>query len=167
MMTLEQWGVVCAIVLGLYGAGLSTLTFVNQRREQRAHVRPEVSWGMLVGTPSSSGPYVFVTAINDGAKPVILTDYGFRLPDDPRDRKKNMRFTLSQIAQTERPFPCELLPGANVKVWIGAGQFISFLRKEGFAETVRVEGYFGDQIGNHWRGGKMLKIDLNTQIDGA
>ena len=164
-LTLDQMGIVVAIVLGLWGAILSTANTLMQWRSRSSNIRTEVAWGVPVNVPGMSGPVVTIDAINNGGVPLTLTDFGIRIPDDPRDSHSNMRITLSQAARTERPFPTTINPGQRVNTLVDAEHLIEFLREAGCSGTVRVQGYFNDQLGNHWRKGKTLEIDLNTRFD--
>jgi hypothetical protein len=75
-MTLEQIGILAAIVLGLYGAILSTINTVMDWRRQARRIRPAVSWGMPIGLPGFDGLVVIMEALNVGGQPVALTDFG-------------------------------------------------------------------------------------------
>lgn len=162
-MTFRKWGVVGAIALGSYGAGVSTLALINQRRHQRIHVRPDLFQETHTGTSTSSSPSILLRAQNDGTKTVILTDFGLLIPDKSRDREKNLRISLSKFANRQQQFSYELQPGSFFDISTNPREVFTSFRELGLRGTVRVECYFADQCGNCWSGGNCLILDFDNQ----
>ena len=75
-----------------------------------------------------------------------------------------MRMSLSTFARTDQPLPCEVKPGRTFRAMIDEA-FLAFLLKTHGFPKVRVEGYFNDELGTHWRESKTLVIDLLQRCD--
>lgn len=141
-MSLEALGILFAIGLGILNA-------LWTWRSQRVKVKVSLS---LAGFPPTSPLVLMLQAVNTGSKPLVLTGYGIRFPDDPRDTNSNMRFMPYPIAQTNVTFPYELQPGHRCSVWMPIGELSSALQEQGFSGKQRIVGFFDDAAGNHWQG---------------
>lgn len=96
-------GIIVAAV-AVFGAVLSTLNFVAQRRSGRTAVKVTVSnsfFTYAVGPPISE-LMLQLSAANTGERPVVLSSFGFKLPDD-------RKLAILEPKGVEQ-FPHELLP---------------------------------------------------------
>lgn len=164
-MTLEQVGVVFAIVLGVYGAVVSTIVAVAQVRRGRTSLRPQVSWGVAVNLPGFPGRVIQLEAVNDGNTPLHIMDAGFQLPDgrgrDERGRRISMAMASlgSPLVRAEQAFPSDVPPGRKARIIMDATWLRGALADHLGAKEVAIQPYVTDATGRCWKG-EWFAIDL-------
>jgi hypothetical protein len=146
-------GDIITALLAMYGAILSTIVAIRDWRARRPKIAVKTSWGLLdLGRGNTSDAMLFVQATNPGQKPVTLSSVGFVLPSQERVFLKEPHGSMR--------IPCELASESACQVWIGAGELAQLLRSHGFSGTLRLIGFYNDQVGRTHKS-KPFKFDVD------
>lgn len=131
-------GTIAAIVLGVWGAGLSTYNTLQSWRDKRPRVRVRVSYGVL---PTRTAPRIAVVigVSNPGQQPVTITEVGIELPDK--------RHLIMPRLEGTRPLPCNLSIGAGETFFMDPRLVAKRLRDEDISGAIRVRGYCRSAVG--------------------
>jgi hypothetical protein len=99
---LSIWG-------GVTGSLALLVTFLTYRRD-RAHLRVSCSAGMIISETTSTGPWIFLEAVNAGRRSIRLQSAGFLAEGAPHDAL----VTFGDL----HTFPTTLGEGENVSVHV-------------------------------------------------
>jgi len=162
-----RWGAavkvaaVLTAAVALYGAGLSTLVYRDQR-EENALRRAEKARRLdvtLSFAPTRAGgeqfpPGLQLLAANPGDQPVVLTTGGVFLP--------NGQPVYTDVKTKGWHYPQSVTPGNNVITYFngdGLEQLCDLLVSRGFDGTVTLIGFYGDALGG-LHTSKPLQFDI-------
>ncbi len=150
-----DWKVVSEIgtfIVAIWGAALATYVWYEQRRLRFPRIRVKFSHGMVTGHSGQLGePMVFLKAVNEGERPVLLKVPVIRLPDGKSLVWKDI---LRQMT-----FPHELRPGRSCQAWIDRKALFSRLREEGFRGRIAIRAEYHDETDRVYKS-KPWKADL-------
>jgi hypothetical protein len=150
---LTSAGTTVAIILGLYGAILSTINYRQHRRELERHITVTARIGSLHSAPGNPNPavarindapgnpyanLVLLKAVNPGYRTVTISVAGFRLPNGSRQ-------PLTQGAAAVG-LPFEVYEGKAQVLPVPAQELARELRALGVVGKVRLVGYFADPL---------------------
>jgi len=145
---------------GVLGLGLSIVVY----RRDRASVRVRVTSGYLAGDDEDDfdGPYVFVSAVNEGRRVVSLRSCGLLLPDGDRIWMKpgppGARNSLSgPLGESDER-----------QLWVYVDALVGELRlKDGV--HLPTHGYVDDTVGRRWMGlvSPEIRDDLRERVTRA
>ncbi len=159
-MDLADWGILVAMILGFWGAGLSTYNTIMEQQSQRARVRVAIYRGLVDWYPDH--PLIIIEAVNTGAKDVALISVGLRMPDDPRDKDRNMWMSLQYIVVHSPSFPHVLKPDRKVVQCVREVELADRMRSQGFSGEVRVIPFFDDEAGRRWKAEDKDSLTVST-----
>jgi hypothetical protein len=134
-----KWTEFGTFIVAAYGAILATYNMIMRSREKKSIVHVKISLGFITfALGGTSEEMIFLTASNPGQKVVTLSSQGFILP--------NGMSLVIPSPQSDTTFPCELLPGKNCQIWIGAREMTRTLKANSFSGKVRLIGFYRDQV---------------------
>jgi hypothetical protein len=145
-------------IVALYGAILSTYTFIVQRRDAKPAVKTKLTNGFLDLGHDLSNPMFLIEAANDGNHVVTLSSVGMILPD-----KRQLILTRPR---SNIQLPYELKPGTNCTVWIEIVEVAHRLREQGFRGKVKLVGFYLAQTGVKYKS-KPYKLDIDSWLKRA
>lgn len=100
-----------ALLLGIYGAILSTVLAVRETRRDHRKVKVTCSLGILTGFRFEPIEAIMITVVNVGHRPVEITSAGFNLTD------KRIMVVMDDIAPNhQQPLPKMIADGESVTV---------------------------------------------------
>ena len=142
----SHWDKIILAAVAIYGAALSTFTFVQNRKKSRRRIEVILSFGALTYGDRLGDQMIFVKVGNVGEKRVRIDGLGLKLP------------TNRTIAFMNRPefdqLPHDLDDGTSCL----SGTELEPLRKrwktEGFRGSVKVQPYAFDTLGTYFYGKK-------------
>jgi len=143
-----DWTKIITAVIAIYGAALSTFSFVSQRIEKRRIVVVNLSIGQLTQGQKVIQQALFMSATNPGALAVTLTASSLLLP--------NKRSLVFQHVQSDVRFPYELPAGNKCTVWFSLKEVSSALNDEGYQGKVKLIGVFHDALGTAFSSKQMV-----------
>jgi hypothetical protein len=149
-----NWTETVTAIVAVYGAALGTYNLLVRRQENKPKVKVKISMGFLTyATGQTSEAMIFLEAANAGRTTVTLSSPFFRLPD-----KQQVVFPNPQ---TNATFPHELLPGKSCRIWIGAREFASTLKSNGYSGKVKITGVYRDQVDSCYNS-KQSQFDIDN-----
>lgn len=92
------------LTIAIYGAVLSTIALIwniYNNSQDKAKIKVEAKFGLFSFSTGSEGPFLFVTAINNGKRSVYLSSFGLK------SREGNL------IPNRITGVPCELKGGTS------------------------------------------------------
>ncbi len=147
-----DWMKIITAIVAVYGAALSTFSFVSQRIEKRRVVVVNLAIGQLTQGQKVIQQALFMSAANPGTPTVTLTALSLLLP--------NKRSLVFQHVQSDVRFPYELLAGQKCTVWFSLKEVSSALNDEGYQGKVKLIAVFHDALGTAFSS-KQLVFDAS------
>lgn len=155
LQAFQGWPALITALIAVYGAALSTYTFILNLREKQRQVSVSLSGGFLTYRRDVSEPMLFVEIRNPGARTVTINVPAIRLPDG-----KSMVF-LSPDSDVS--FPYELKEGGkDCRVWMEMREMARELLRAGYSGKVKVSAEVKDGAGKVYRSKKPYTLDLNA-----
>ena len=139
LITWDQGIQILTALVALWGAGLSTYTFVTNRRDKRRVLKVRLRYALVPNIKSEPESRITITVSNPGYHSLTVTSVSFRLPS----RKQ----LVYPYAQSDKSLPHELTPGTQLTVFISARQMVKDLKKGSFSGVVRLVGVCSDALG--------------------
>lgn len=137
-------------VIAIYGALLSTATFVLHNLGKRQRVKVKLYLGVAAAGPSKPEDIVVIEAANIGSIMVHLSNCCIRLPDG---QQFIARFRY------DKSLPISLSSGESVQAFIASEIFIKTLEKNNYPKKIEVRAEFSNKAGKVFRS-KKQKLDL-------
>lgn len=131
---------------GLVGIAFQLQTLRNKRAESRPVIKLVQSGGLRVGPLGPSDPLCMIEAQNHGACPVVLSSFGFRLPDS-----KSLVFH-DELGQAR--FPLKLEPGDAAQVGMFFHNLVGSLAHEGYPPGTQLRPFVRDKLSRVFYGKK-------------
>lgn len=138
-----DWTTGVTAVVALYGAGLSTYTLIQNRKEKQRQISVKLSNGFLTYGPELSPAMLLIEATNPGDRTVVLNTVGLSLPDGKTVAFPNPQSTVC--------FPYPLQEGNSCMVWTPLKELAQQLSQKGYSGKVRLVGFYRDQLGTVYR----------------
>jgi hypothetical protein len=139
------------LLLGLYGAGLSTFNYRHAKRKERRTVEVELSSAVPVYEEGPSGaPFVQITATNVGHRAVTITTVAIELPGG-----KRLFPTVSRDfhGATNTRLPASLTDGQSVSYFLRYEDVGIDLLKHGFKNRkTKIVPLCVNSVGDVYRG---------------
>jgi len=129
-------------VVAAYGAVLSTVAILQNRRKSQRRLVIGLSHGLLTFGPRLSDDHILISVANDGVLPVTVRSIGIRLPDG--------KTAIIPPDQGEFRAPYELAPGQGGNFWVSTNEFLASLKEKGYRGQVRIRGVVGDAVGTQF-----------------
>jgi hypothetical protein len=147
------------IILGTYGALLTTYTIVNGNKAKKRRLSVNVSTGFRpVFRDGNLGPQLLlITVTNPGSRKVTVDVPYLELPDG-----KNL---VTPMPLTNVSFPYRLEEGENCVIWIEMNEVKDALLKKGYSGTVRLRGKVSDATGRVFKSKKSWDFELGKPYD--
>ena len=158
MTDIQTVGAIVAIIVAVYGAGLSTYNFYDKRRDRQ----PRLVLGYRPGFFELGGGQLSETTMNlevsnIGSKPVKIVSHSnvqILLPN-------GKYFVPMEDWQSNMSFPCILSPGSTLTVWRDIRAFAQSLKKNGLSGKVKFRVICHDGAGRVHMG-KRLPFDIEA-----
>jgi len=141
--------------VALYGAGLSTYTFIANRKEKRRHLSVTISNGCLTYGAELSPLMLFITVANPGNRKVTINSPSIQLP--------NKKTIIFPIPLSNVRFPYELDEGKSCMIWTEMKEIKKQLRSQGYPGSVRIKAKVRDAVDKLYWSKKSWKIDLDEE----
>ena len=125
---MKDWPTIITAIVALYGAILSTVSILSQRKDKKRQILVKLSNGFLTFGPELSPAMLFIEASNPGHIPVNINSPGIILPDK--------RTIVFPSPQGDVSFPHSLPPGENCRVWTDLKQLSHQLLNKGVKSSV-------------------------------
>lgn len=137
-----DWGTAVTAAVAVYGAGLSTYTFITQRRDNRPRVKVTLSYGALFlrDRPQIA---LMIGVSNPGKHNVTVKSVWLQLPN-------KHRFFMPRLEGTTQ-LPCELAVGQGQTFWMWPTIVAGELSKQGMTGDVKLSAGATDANGNEYR----------------
>lgn len=132
--------------VALYGAVLSTITWLDQRAGKARQLDVSLFFGAPIFEGEQLPHCLQVKAANPGYQPVMLTTAGVFLPD-------GVRYSADRATTRETgdwSFPDRLEPGENTSLVLRAqslAMLCDTLERRGFRGRVSLVGFYEDALG--------------------
>jgi hypothetical protein len=145
------------IILGIYGAGLTTYTIIKANEDKRRQVTVTISNGWLTYGQDLSKLMLFITMANPGFRTVTLNSPKIVLPDG-----KSMVYMnpLSDVT-----FPHELKEGKDCLVWTEMEMIKRSLIEQGYSGRVKLKASVSDRTGKVYKAKKPWILNLEETFD--
>ncbi|CAN5164132.1 hypothetical protein BH23CHL1_BH23CHL1_10150 [soil metagenome] len=162
-MDLSDWGIIVAIVSGMYGAVLSTIVAVTSWAAQRLRIRL-IANSYDFGLPNDLNSLrIVIQVVNVGEKPVTLDEYRLKLWDYPDHWRSAMGgFALPSSSEQSVELPHSLEPGRSMKLSVPLSGIAGYARTHGYSGRVKVSAVFCDQTGRPWVLDKRNLIEIDV-----
>ena len=136
-----NWTDIVIALVALYGAGLSTYTFIVERRDKRPLLNVRLTYGILDYVTRGEIAMLFFVS-NSGSRSVTVTSVCLLLPD-----KRTM--VVRQLPGTA-PLPVELQPGQGQTFWMLPRDVAQTLHEEGYRGVLKVRARCTDATGRDY-----------------
>lgn len=146
-----EWTAVVTALVALYGAVLSTYTFIVNRRDKQRQIRVRLSNGLLTYAAETSPAMLFLEAMNPGNRTVVLNSAGIELPGG--------KTAVFPNSESDVSYPHPLEEGQKCTVWTPMKEFAQTLQSNGFSGKISLTAFFRDQVGNKYRS-NALNFDI-------
>lgn len=134
-----QWA---TILIAIYGAALSTALLITMLLENRRMLKVVLSTSdIIVHRPGQTEIVMKLSCSNIGKRPITLNSYGVELPN-----KKILMF----FNQAPDRLPKTLKDGEQCVLWKNLKNVSKTMNKEGFSNTIKLRGLFGDVTGKKY-----------------
>jgi hypothetical protein len=140
-----NWGTAIALLIALYGAGLSTYSFIVDRRDKQARLTTTATVGFQMLPTRAGPPIVLMTVANPSLLDVNVTGVGLVLPDYGRTK------LIIRHLDGTTTLPFALKQGQSATFWIETKELASNLRAQGMSGNVRIQTYASDAVGHEYR----------------
>jgi len=147
------------IVLGIYGALLTTYTIIksNQEKKPRLSVNLSTGWRPALRDGQLGPELLLITVTNlANRKATVNTPY-LGLPDG-----KNL---VTPIPLTNVRFPYRLEEEDNCAIWMEMNVVKNTLLKQGYSGIVKLTGKVSDGIGRVFKSKKSWDFDVDKLYD--
>lgn len=145
-----NWFQMLTAVVALYGAALSTRTFIANRREKRRVLAVGANRGLAPDGHGDVEELIAVDVSNPGFQNVTVVSVFIELP--------NQRQFVVPNPRSDKPIPHELTPGTKLSVVLNARDLAASLHKDGLSGSVNLTPACRDALGMTYRG-NVLRFD--------
>ena len=151
------WPQIITAIVAVYGAIMSTITFIINRKEKIRQISVTFSNGSLVYTSNNrSDLMLFITVANPGNRPVTI--------NVPRIRLPNKRTFVFPNPQSNVNFPHRLEDGADCVIWIDMELLARQLKSSGFKGRIKLIAEVNDATGKIYSSKKKWTLDIDQWI---
>ena len=140
---IETAVLILTAVVAVYGAGLSTWVFLDQRRRARPQIEIVISQGFLPRGREIGASMLIMTVTNPGHRTATVQSPGLLLPSGQQ--------VVFFHPNSEVTFPHELLEGKACHSWTPLVELASQIREHGLSGTVQLVAVVSDAVGNEYR----------------
>lgn len=151
---IRNWPAIITALVAVYGAILSTYTFVTNRREKQRQLLISFSNGFLTYGVDISPPMLFIEVANPGSRTVTVNIPCIKLPDG-----KSIVFP-NPAGMSDVTFPHELKEGKSCRLWIEMKELARELVRLGYSDIVKLEAEVRDSVGQVYRSRKPWLLNL-------
>ena len=149
-----KWTDIVIALVAIYAAGLSTYTFIQDKRDKRPLLKVRLTYGILDYVTRGEIAMLFSMS-NPGSRPVTVTSVCLLLPD-----KRTM--VVRQLQGTA-PLPVELQPGQGQTYWMLPRDVAQTLQKEGYRGVLNVRATCTDATGRDYHS-KAGTFDIEARL---
>lgn len=142
----SHWEKIVFAVVAVYGAALSTFTFIQNRKKANRTIEVTLSFGAFTYGSHLGDQMIFVKAGNVGEKRVRIEGLGLKLPNDKT-------VVLMNRPEFDR-LPHDLEEGTSCSSGAELETLRKQLKAEGFRGSVKVRPYAFDALGTYFYGKK-------------
>ena len=148
----KNWLAILTAIGILYGMGMSTFNFIENRKTKKRRLDIKINRGYLPDGPQHirAHPLLFINVSNPGYKPVTIEAPYFELPD-------GTRYDYPEI-MADVQFPHELQECNSCRRWIKEADLIQFYTTGcGKTGELQLRGVVKDKTGKLWKTKKIWK----------
>jgi hypothetical protein len=147
-LSLQDLGIIIAIILGLYGSILSTMQWLSQERRAKPQIRALLDSGVTVftglGGPGIQPlPSLLFQLIHDGDIPISVSEVSLELP--------NGGGHAYLALNPPNPLPYTLEPRKNLSHAVTVDQIARDLRRQGLSGVIKIRARFRDATGRVYK----------------
>jgi hypothetical protein len=134
---IADWDKIVAVILGVYGAALTTYTVWDKRRDKHPTVKVSLAQGIPIFGHGAGDPMLTIRAANHGDKPLKFSGVGLY-------HRKTKQHAPIFSPRADRQFPCTVPPGESVSVFLDMKETAADLLAEGLGDTIKIQAYITD-----------------------
>ena len=138
--------------MAIYGAALSTFTFIANWKEKTQRIKVKLEMRFLTYGPQKSRHFI-LSALNTGSKTVRLNSIGIFLPN-------NLKCAIIRPQGVQ--FPYDLAEGNKCQVWEKRKNILQSLKVKGFSGKVKLVGYYSSALDVVYKS-KPFIFDMNEE----
>jgi hypothetical protein len=151
---LKNWLAVITAIGILYGIGMSTYNFLDNRKTKKRRLKVNISYGWIPMGGDLGDPMVLLEVVNPGDRNVTInTPY----IDLPHGKHLITPWPLSHVT-----FPYELPEGKNCATWSKESQVREALVKSGHKGKVPLRGAVREVTGKKFKSKETIEFDVET-----
>jgi hypothetical protein len=150
-----DWVTLVTAGVAVYGAILSTYNAFSKWVENKRLVRIGIRYGIY-----PENPKVFISAVNAGKRPVVLSEKWIILPNKEKADYEKVQYT------SDRHLPQTLTEGDSCEYWTPARSLGASLKSRGLSGTTKLVAVFQDSLGVCYRS-KALSFSIDKYADEA
>ncbi|MCM3628779.1 hypothetical protein M3194_15655 [Paenibacillus glycanilyticus] len=155
----DNWAQIITVGIALYGAVMSTITFVANKKEKTRQLEADITNGFLTYDHGLSGGMLFLTVRNKGYKTASINAPFLLLPN-----KSKIVFTRPQSNVT---FPYKLEEGTDCQIWIEIGDIAEMLYERGYRGEVKLQCGVNENGGKTIYSKKLYKLNIDVWLKRA
>ena len=144
------------ILLGLYGAGLTTYTITKSNKEKKRQLSVNLAKGFYTSGQGLSALMLIIRVANPGNRAVTIDSPYIELPDRTTLIWRN---PLSDVR-----FPYELEEGKSCHVWAEIEDVTGELVKKGHSGKVKLTAKVKDRTDKIYSAKKPLELELDEEV---
>lgn len=153
-MDIIIWDRVIIAIVAVYGAIMSTITFISRSKEKQSQLKVEISNG-LIGTAGAgvSEVMLFIEIYNSGYRDVTINVPKIILP--------NRKIVVFPNPLSDVTFPHRLKEGSSCKVWTELKDLAQNLSEHGYTGIIKINADVYDGAGRRHKSSKPWKLDID------
>ena len=154
-----DFSILLNIILGIYGAFLTTLTIIKSNKEKKRQVlvRLSTGWHQKFADAGLEPQMLLITVINPGHINVTVNTPYLELPDG--------KFLVISKPLANVQFPYRLPEGSKCAMWVKMNEIKKSLKERGYTGKIKLWGNVTDAVGKIYRSKKASEFDLDLNYD--
>lgn len=155
-MTLDEWGLLVQVIIAIGVGATALFGYLSYRLHSRRSLQVEID--DLPSSPKDSRKFTLmgaefaVKAKNDGSKVITLTEWGLYVPECVGSFPSVSHRNFIPLSHNfyEYGLPKKLSPEKSFTLKEELHQIDTYLRSQGYFDTVKLVAYFRDSIDRNY-----------------
>ena len=147
-------GEIIVAIVAVYGAIISTITFISRRKEKQRRLEVKLSNGFIMYNYGPGEFMLFIEVLNPGFMDVVINVPSLILPDG--------KTIVFPNPQSNVNFPFKLQEGMNCKTWTEMKDLAKNLKENGYSGNIKIYAKVEDGAGNIHKSKKPWQLDIDN-----